>query len=509
MKAPRFAAGKILLLFFFVVLVGGVVAFVTFGSDTVLSWFEKKEAKKAAPKETKIAAELVRDQSGRPVFPPALRLTPRIATSLGISQATIVQAVFPRNLRSLPPQMGILAYDSERLFAVRSRFPGEVSEIANARPDQRGSIPLRPSARLSTSEETPSTSGPRPLAVGDRVKKGDLMAVVWSRDLGDKKAALIDAMIDWRRDSAKLKDLEALYLEGAVGAASYNEAQRTVQKDLNARNSAERTLRMWKLDDEEIAALKKEAETIEEAKRDPKKEKDWARVEVRAPSDGVIVEKNTHLNDWADPANYATPMFRIADLRKLQVWLNPAEEYLPILQEFLNKPDATPLTWDIFLQAEPKAPPLTGVLLRLAPSLEPNQHTVLVVGLVDNPQGKLLIGQFVTAIIHVPIEPGLVELPTTALNEEKGQSVVFVQEDHEKLEFTMRPVSVVYRFKDVVYVRSTLPKDHTAEVSPGKLPLRSLEAGELVVTESVLELTKALRDLRAKEELARHKQLKK
>ena len=483
--------------------VAGVIAFATLGMDKITSWFHKGGGNDPAAKENKPAAELVRDDKGNPVSPPTVRLTPRVAASLGIKDQTIVRAIVPKNLRALPPQMGTLAYDNDRLFAVQSRFAGEVSEIMEAPPDQRGSMPLWPSVRLPKSPEVliPPNEGPRLFTVGDRVKKGDLLAIVWSKDLGDKKAALIDAIIDLRRDTVKMKDLEKLYYEGAASLASFQEAQRTVRKDLNARNAAERTLRIWKLDDKEIDAIKKEAETIDEDKRDPKKEKDWARVEVRAPNDGVIVEKNNNVGSWADPSNYTTPMFRIADLKKLQVWLNPVEEYLPVLQKFLSKPSATPLNWEIFLQGDPRAKPLIGALLRINPSIIPDQRTALVIGVVDNPEGKLLVGQFVTAIIQVPLEDDLVEIPTTALNEDKGQSVVFVQPDPAKLEFAMRPVSVAYRFKDVVYVRSKI-KDQKATENGTTLPLQPLLPGERVVTESIIELTKALRDLQAKEELA-------
>jgi cobalt-zinc-cadmium efflux system membrane fusion protein len=371
---------------------------------------------------------------------------------------------------------------------------------------QRGSFPLPPSFPVPKSGALlPAKEQERPFSVGDRVTKGELLAVVWSKDLADKKAALIDAIIDLRRDSARLKDLEKLYYQGSVSAASFYEAQRTVKKDLSARNAAERLLRVWKLEDKEIDDLKIEADTIDEEKRDPKKEIDWARVEVKAPNDGVIVEKNTHVGDWADPANYATPLFRVADLSMVQVWLNPAEEYLRVLQDFLKKPGTTPLTWDIALQADPKSPALQGTLLRLAPSLDYNQHTPVLVGVIDNPGGRLLVGQFVTATIYVPLEAGLVEVPTAALNEEKGQSVVFVQRDADKLEFTLRAVDVVYRFKDVVYVR-TEPSREQDERVPGGLPVQGLKAGDRVVTESVVELTKALRDLLATEQMAKREQ---
>jgi cobalt-zinc-cadmium efflux system membrane fusion protein len=496
MKLPGFTGIRLILLGFLGLIIASPIAFVV-----LQSWLRNDKTSPTA-KETEVPVDLVRNDKGKALEPPTVRLSARAAKALGINQGTIVPAVVPKHLRALPPQVGTLAYDNDRLFAVRSRFAGEVSEILNCPPDQRGGLPLKPARPFPKSgEPLPRPEKERPFSVGDQVKKGQLLAVVWSKDLGDKKAALIDAMIDLRRDSARLKDLEKLYYEGSVSAATYYEAQRTVKKDMSARNAAERTLRIWKLDDKEIEAIKTEADSIDEDKRDPKTEKDWARVDVRATSDGVIVEKNTSLGDWVDPSNYGTPMFRVADLSKLQVWLNPAEEYLPILQDFLKKPSSTPLSWEIFLQADPKAPPLNGALLRVAPSLDYNQHMPLLVGLVENPTGKLLIGQFVTATIYVAVDDDLVEIPTTALNEEKGQSVVFVQRQSHKLEFTMRAVDVVHRFKDVVYVRSALPKEQQ-ESTPGPLPIEALQPQDRVVTESVVELTKALRDLRAKEDLA-------
>ncbi len=500
----------LLLVFGIVVVVAGIGALLR--PEALTSWLTKAQAKASAKKD--VAAELVPNGEE-----PTLRISRRVADALGIKPETIKKAVTPAYDRDLPPQVGTLAYDSDRLFAVRSRFAGEVSEVKTCPPDQRGSIPVngrssfKPKSLFPPYKVTPPlVDENREFSVGDRVEKGQLLAIVWSKDLGDKKAALIDAIIDLRRDSARLKDLEKLYFEGSVSAATYYEAQRTVKKDLSARNAAERTLRMWKAkEDKEMDALidelKKEAETIDEEKRDAKKEKEWARVEIRALNSGVIVEKNTHVGDWVDPANYATPMFRVADLTKLQVWINPAEEYLPVLQDLLKNAGSTPVSWKIKLQADPKASSLSGAPVRIAPSLDYAQHTPLLVGIVDNPGAKLLVGQFVTATISVPVEKDLVEIPTNAVNEEKGQSVVFVQRDSkvpEKLEFTMRAVSVVRRFKDVVYVRSS-PSEQPEELAPGALPIRALEVGDRVLTESVVELTKALRDLRAKEKLGKQK----
>ena len=61
----------------------------------------------------------------------------------------------------------------------------------------------------------------------------------------------------------------------------------------------------------------------------------WAKVEILAPQTGVIVEKNTNVNDMVDPSK-DTPLFRIADLDRVLINANFNEEYLPLLQPLAN-----------------------------------------------------------------------------------------------------------------------------------------------------------------------------
>src|SRR5262249_1613214 len=114
-----------------------------------------------------------------------------------------------------------------------------------------------------------------------------------------------------------------------------------------------------------------------------------------------------------------------------------------------------------------------------------NQRSLVVEGLVKNPEGKLNVGQAVTAVLSVAPESGLLEVPTAALNEVDGASFVFVQADPQKYEFTKRPITVVERFKDVVHLKANA----------------ALKEGDLVVTQAVLELTRALAELKDKESL--------
>lgn len=237
----------------------------------------------------------------------------------------------------------------------------------------------------------------------------------------------------------------------------------------------------------------------------------WAHDEVKVPlnrfdanAELTIVEKNCNNDEKVDPGN-PTPLFKLADLRRLQIWVHPPEEYLPILRERLAKRDGQGLKWLIRLQSESaNAPPLTLDIVQVAPSLEPNQHTPIVMGYLDNPGGnKYLVGQFVTATIFVPPDPDTVEIPTEALNEVENQALVFVETNAAKREYTLKRVAVVRRFKQVTYVRTKLTPEEEqtsrAEVQRGRRPIQPLLPGERVITRGVVELTAALENLQARE----------
>jgi membrane fusion protein, heavy metal efflux system len=481
-----------------VILIVGVVA----ARPMVVQWLHKPEEQEPVEKNREIGShELVRDAQGQPIMPPALRISAEAAQTLGIGPHSIVPADKAVEPRPLPPMEGTLAYENDNLFPVRPRFAGEVVEFSQVPNDAAAPDPALPMA-----ERYKNWRPTRSIGFGDKVKQGQLLAIVWSKDLGDKKAALIDATIDMRRDRQRLKELEKLYQEGAVSAASYHEAKRTVDHDISAVNAAERILRIWKLSDAEIDAVQKEAETIQADKRDPKEEKDWSRVEVRSPHDGTVVEKNTNLGDWVDPSS-GNPMFRIADLNVLAAWVHPLEEYLPILSRLAQRHNPDELFWKIRIQADPKHPVLDGPILHIAPSVNPTQRTLLVMGQVINTTGRLLVGESINATIYVRPSPNLVVVPTTALNEERGQSIVFVQPDSNKLKFVQRRVAVAERFVDVVLVRSKLtPKDDQVSRDAAAIrlqPIQPLLPGERVVTQGVPMLTAALRDLLAKETLSK------
>jgi membrane fusion protein, heavy metal efflux system len=450
-------------------------------------------AASTSPRKDPVPAELIRDKSGHE----GLRLTSEVVKGLRIEPREVLAAVKPR---ALPPQVGTLNYDNERLFLIKSRFPGEVAEIQQTR---------------ETSSLVPTQF--RPIRYGDKIKQAELLAVVWSRDLGEKKAALVDALSALNFSREMLKRQADLFKIGAISEATYRATERQVRQDSTNVLTAERTLKMWKLTDGEINAVKEEAKKIIELlkggkQRDPEKEKNWARVEIKAPVFSeiadpddpekivpnpsqlvTIVEKNTNKNDMVDQS---TVMFKLADMSRLQIWVNVHEEFLTRLRG--GKAEGqTKFKWTI--QVEGASEPMELPISQVATSIDPNNHTFLVMGYLPNPDHKYRAGQFVTATIYAEPDRDTVEIPTAALNEVESEALVFVQPDPAKPEYMLRRVSVVHRFKDATFIRSELTeqdnKNSAAEVKRGKHPIEPLRPGERVVTRGVVELTSALDDL--------------
>ena len=174
----------------------------------------------------------------------------------------------------------------------------------------------------------------------------------------------------------------------------------------------------------EIDDVRGEADKIHngESNDDVTLDNHWAEVDVRAPFDGVILERNATLGDMVDTD---VDLFKMADLSTLAVMVQVFEENLPDL-ESLRPEDRH---WTIRVKAQPNSGGVQGSFESIGKVIDPRQHTTTVMGWVDNRAGRLRVGQFVTATIDLPAEAGEVVIPKSALIEESDHAIVFVAED--------------------------------------------------------------------------------
>jgi cobalt-zinc-cadmium efflux system membrane fusion protein len=246
--------------------------------------------------------------------------------------------------------------------------------------------------------------------------------------------------------------------------------------------------------EEEIDKVELEAENLltPQGKRDESKvPKNWARVEVTAPMDGTVVEKNFVLGDIVDTS---FDLFKIANLDKLNVMAQVYEEDLKALQALRQDQ----LYWTVEVPADPELKIPRSKINVIGPVIDPVQHTAVVMGEIDNPKHLLHSAQFILATVDLPANPDEeVVIPTTALIEDGRESTVFVRveparlpdADPKKDHFERRRVAVIRREQKNVYIRSELAKEQE------KKGLQPLQPGEEVVKDGALILEATLEDL--------------
>jgi cobalt-zinc-cadmium efflux system membrane fusion protein len=455
----------------FILIAGVVVTAVAIYGTRGLSALASAREKQPLPR-PRLAVELAED------LPHTLIVPERVRKALGIEESAIARA--PKQARPLV-MPGSTALDPGRVMRVRTRFNAEVVEIAR----------VVDADRRTSSGET----AVRELRPGDQVKKGDVLAVVWSTDVGSRKSDLVDALVQLRLDEKRLKAREDLFAKGSLPEDTLNQTRRDVVSDSNAKERAERTLRVWNIPEREIQAVYDEAELAwaRQGKRDKEKERLWARSELIAPRDGTIVERNVSQGDYV--ADNTVNLFTIAEVDRILVIANPPEDQLPALLDL--KPEQK--HWTIQTVT---SPPIAGPIEEIGYILDANQHTAVVKGYIDNPEGKLRAGQFVSATVDLPAPPEVVEVPLTALAEDGKQSFVFVQPDATQPRFTMRRVKVTHRFENTAFVRSRLtPAEQQLspeEAAQGMQRFEPLKPGDHFITSGVLELRSALDDKESK-----------
>jgi membrane fusion protein, heavy metal efflux system len=435
--------------------------------------------------------------------PHTLEVPADVRTILGIrkgNQDLLAVADPPSAMRPLVLS-GSTALDPTRLARIRARFaPCRVVQIGQVQ---------------ESSPKTGQTEH-RELRWGDRVSKGDILGVFYSVDVGSKKNDLLDALVQLDLDQ-RILDAAEKHPE-AVSEVFMLTQIRAVQGDRNAINRALNNLEVWDIPQEEIDALHDEAKKIaadkngwyktregrwvkgEKQKADPGKreENPWGKVTLRAPFDGVIVERNLHEKEMV--VDNTVNLFQIADVNRLLVIANAPEDDLPTL-EALNPEQRH---WIIRTIGATSAAGLPGTIDEIGYLIDPNQHTAVIKGYVDNPGQHLRAGQYVSVTIQIPPPTGVVEIPIDALVDDGKQSLVFVQTDTAKSQYTMRRVQVTHRFDQKVFVRSTpIPKVEqltAPEAEEGLLPKEPLRPGERVLQSGAGELKAALLNLESQPE---------
>jgi cobalt-zinc-cadmium efflux system membrane fusion protein len=286
------------------------------------------------------------------------------------------------------------------------------------------------------------------VGVGDRVRRGQILAEIESAEVGQARADLIAAkaraaaaQLNLRRET----DLADRHISSAR-EKEVAEAQ-WITESAAVRAATER-LRALGLSPQDIAA----SATGDQGGRLP----------MRAPIDGVVLARTVTLGQAVERA---TDAFKIADTKHVWVDLDLYEKDLPRVHvggQVEIRADAYPA--DIF----------KGRVAYVVPVVEEATRTAKVRVELPNDNGKLSFGQLVTArLVGDPstVATAVLAVPRAAIQRVDGRPVVFVK-DGQVGRFERRVVEIGVSTGDQVEIRRGV-KEGEVLASDGAFLLKS------------------------------------
>jgi len=189
--------------------------------------------------------------------------------------------------------------------------------------------------------------------VGDRVKKGQLLAVVENKPLMEK-LEYINEKINTLREKLNPHSSFIIALKRKVEAQKeivkelerkLKRREELLKKELISREVYEELKSRYKRELKKLLFLEEEMrEKIREVERQInllKRERDIILKEleqyfIRSPVDGVVLKKSVETGDYVNTFMETKPLFVVGDTRRLKTLLEVDEEFAPLIKEGLK-----------------------------------------------------------------------------------------------------------------------------------------------------------------------------
>lgn len=264
--------------------------------------------------------------------------------------------------------------------------------------------------------------------VGQAVRQGDVLALVNAVEVGRAKSELLGSLSQSRLEESNIARLRSLTNDGIVAGRRLQEAEATAQqvliKVLAAQQALENLGLPVPLQSWTGVPLEQVATEVRFLGLSPELAATAAQAgagsnlfPVRAPLDGVVVERHATRGEQVDPS---TPLFVVSDLRRMWIVLDVKEEdarRLAVGQK---------TTFRSHEGAE--AADLTGAVAWIASSADPITRTIKVRVEVPNNDGRLRARTFGTGQIILREEPHALVVPNNAIHWEGCCHIVFVRD---------------------------------------------------------------------------------
>jgi Cu(I)/Ag(I) efflux system membrane fusion protein len=303
---------------------------------------------------------------------------------------------------SVDPDVITLSEEAVALANIRTSVVGRRNPVKEIR--LYGTI--QPNERLIHSQVSHVSGRIESLQVnfmGETVRAGQVIASIYSPDLLNAQQELLEAV--------RIKDLQPALPEAARGK-----------------------LRLWKLTDEQIAAIEASGRVS-------------PTVDIVAHTGGIVITKNVEQGDYVSRGGI---LFNLADLSSVWALFDAYESDLPYLK--------TGLPVKYTLQAFP-GKTFSGKIAFIDPVLDKTTRTARIRVETPNPGLQLKPEMYAQALVQATLGRGddAIVIPKTAVLWTGKRSIVYVkQADADMPSFHLREIELGPALGDAYVVRSGL-----------------------------------------------------
>lgn len=262
--------------------------------------------------------------------------------------------------------------------------------------------------------------------VGDPVKRGEVLAVVDSSEVGQRKADLLQAAAQMSLKSQALDRLQAGAREGYRAAAELQEVEAASREARIQLINAEQALMNLGLPLNDLDVQSTRVEELSSkirhlgiSKQILEKLQDNSSSAnllcIAAPQDGVVTGRDVVAGEAVEVNR---PMLTLVDTRSMWIMLDLRSEDANRVksgQKVLFAPDGSQVS------------PITGQISWISTALDEKTRTIKVRAEVANEQGQLRSSTFGTGRVVVREEPSAITIPEMALQWEGCSFVIFVR----------------------------------------------------------------------------------
>lgn len=241
--------------------------------------------------------------------------------------------------------------------------------------------------------------------LGDKVAKGEVVALLDSREIADAKGEYLAARVSADLQKTLYQRDKELWDKRISSEQQYLRSQASYQDLKVKEDAARRKLTFLGLGPAEINALASQPEA------------QFERQEIRSPIAGKVVERRVDLGAAVGRDNLETELYSVVDLTKVWIDLAVTPGDLPLVREgqaVTVRTDATGATAE-------------GHIVFIGPVLDQNTRAARVVAELANPDETWRPGSFVAAEIKVSDKPVRVLVPSEAVQTIEGKPTVFVR----------------------------------------------------------------------------------